>query len=417
MLARFNRQKGVNCTMTENTNGSILVKITATATKIVAELRRPLEELMKGRAISHASLTPDVLQLLFNRDGILLMRSFEREMGVYILFDRRRLNVRIFARSEKALSAEERFVESLLNLHERQHEIDLRGAGLPNDLMKEVVRRFGHDLHTLKNSVPDAELTLNIRRHVISICGSKDAKQKVEEIINEIAQASGQCCLEPNNAAGETCPICFCEVEDKYQLESCNHVFCRSCLVNQCESSIRNKDGFPIRCFHEGCNVPIWLVDLKLLLTINKLDELFESSMVAFVTSSCGAYRFCPSPDCPSVYKVADPDTAMDPQPFLCRACYAETCTSCHLEHHPNISCEKYKEYKEDPDASLKEWSKGKDEYVKKCPGCGYTIEKAEGCNHVECKCGRHLCWVCLEHFFSTKDCYSHLQSVHQGIS
>ncbi|KAK9749633.1 hypothetical protein RND81_02G139900 [Saponaria officinalis] len=415
MLARFNRQKGVNCTITENANRSIWVKITATATKTVAELRRPLEDLMKGRAISHASLTPDVLQLLFNRDGIVLMRSFEREMGVYILFDRRRLNVRIFAPSEKALSAEERFVESLLNLHERQHEIHLRGAGLPNDLMKEVVRRFGHDLHTLKDSVPDAELTLNTRRHIISICGSKEAKQKVEEIINEIAQASGQCRLEPNHA-GETCPICFCEVEDKYQLESCNHVFCRSCLVDQCESSIRNKDGFPIRCLHEGCNVPIWLVDLKLLLTIDKLDELFESSMVAFVTSSCGAYRFCPSPDCPSVYKVADPDTAMDPRPFLCGACYAETCTSCHLEHHPNLSCDKYKEYKEDPDASLKEWSKGK-EFVKKCPGCGYTIEKAEGCNHVECKCGRHLCWVCLEHFFSSEVCYSHLRSIHQGIS
>ncbi|KAF0908054.1 hypothetical protein E2562_022904 [Oryza meyeriana var. granulata] len=44
---------------------------------------------------------------------------------------------------------------------------------------------------------------------------------------------------------------------------------------------------------------------------------------------------------------------------------------------------ETYKEYKEDPDATLLEWRKGK-ENVKICPSCGFTIEKADGCNHVE---------------------------------
>ncbi|GFS35131.1 helicase domain-containing protein [Actinidia rufa] len=46
-----------------------------------------------------------------------------------------------------------------------------------------------------------------------------------------------------------------------------------------------------------------------------------------------------------------------------------------HLECHPCVSCERYKEFKKDPDLSLKEWCQGK-ENVKRCPVCSYTIEK-----------------------------------------
>lgn len=415
LVLRCNRRKGIECTVHRNANGSCRVRISATATKTVAELRRPFEELMKGRTITNPSLTPSVLQLLFSRDGVTLMKSIHREMGVYVLFDKQSLNVRLFGPSNKIFTAEETFVQRLLSLHEnKQLEVNLRGATLPHDLMKEVVKRFGPDLHGLRTKVPEAEFSLHTRRQVISISGTKEAKQKVEEIVNEIAQARRGASTDITDAE-TACPICLCEVEEQYQLEGCMHVFCRSCLVEQCESAIKNIDIFPICCAHEGCGVPFWLVDLKSLLPGEKLEELFAASVKAFVASSGGSYRFCPSPDCPSVYRVVGP--RKPGEPFVCGACYAETCTKCHLEYHPFLSCEKYKEYKEDPDSSLKEWWKGKEEHVKGCPDCGYTIEKAEGCNHVECKCGSHICWVCLDHFLTSDDCYNHLRAIHHGIT
>ncbi|KAA8545633.1 hypothetical protein F0562_020417 [Nyssa sinensis] len=105
--------------------------------------------------------------------------------------------------------------------------------------------------------------------------------------------------------------------------------------------------------------------------------------------------------DCPSVYRVAEPETTGGP--FACGACYVETCTGCHLEYHPYVSCERYKELKEDPDLSLNEWRQGKDN-VKGCPVCGYIIEKVDGCDHIECRCGRQICRVCLESFSSNDD-------------
>ena len=349
---------------------------------------------------------------MLSREGFNLKSSLQQETGTYILFDRHNLKLRVFGPPDKIALAQQKLIESLLFLHEaKQLEIHLRGRDLPPDLMKQVVKKFGPDLRGLKEKVPGADLILNTRHQIIFLRGDKELKPKVEEFIFEIARSSHH--TVNRRGTGPSCPICLCEVEDGYQLEGCCHLFCRSCLVEQCESAIRNQGSFPMCCAREGCGDPILLTDLKSLLSNDKLEELFRASLGSFVASSGGTYRFCPSPDCPSVYRVADPGT--EGEPFVCGACYSETCTRCHLEYHPYLSCERYKEYKEDPDSSLKEWCRGK-EHVKCCPACGYTIEKVDGCNHVECKCGKHVCWVCLEFFGSSDECYNHLRNIHMTI-
>ncbi|KAF2294161.1 hypothetical protein GH714_007962 [Hevea brasiliensis] len=415
ILKRFMHRPGVHCRLERNENGSYRVKISANATKIVAELRRPLEQLMNGKMVNHGSLTQAVLQHLFSSDGRLLMNSLQKETGTYILFDRQNLNVRIFGPENKIALAEHKLIKSLLALHDnKQINIPLQGGFMPHDLMKKVVEKFGPDLHGLKEKFPEATFMLNTRRHVISFSGKRDLRPRVEDIIHDFARSlcvSGA--ADQPEFEATTCPICLCEVEDCYQLEACGHKFCRSCLVEQLESAMRRHDGFPVRCAREGCGMHIWLIDLKSLLPCEMLEDLFRASLGAFVASSGGLYRFCPSPDCPSVYRVSD--TGMVGGLFVCGACYAETCTRCHLEYHPYVSCERYKEFKEDPDLSLKDWCKGK-EHVKSCPACGYIIEKVDGCNHIECRCGKHICWVCSESFSSSDECYGHLRLIHLTI-
>ncbi|OAY64382.1 putative uncharacterized protein, chloroplastic [Ananas comosus] len=375
----------------KNVNGSIRITISANSPKIIADLRKPLEQLMKGKTISHQSLTPTILQLLLSRDGVTLMKDVERSTKTYIFYDRYNLNVKVFGPHNGVADAEEKLVQSLLSFHEnRPLDIRLRDRSLPPDLMKEVVQRFGPDLHGLKEKAPGVEVLLNTRFHILSVRGSKELKQRVQEIVNELVLSLGSTSLaiQPSEA---TCPICLCELEDPYRLEECGHSFCRNCLIEQCESAIRSHDRFPLCCTKESCGEPLLLVDLRSLLSCDKLEELFRASLGAFVGSSGGAYRFCPTPDCPSVYKVC-PRDGEPGRPFVCGACGVETCTKCHMEFHPSVSCERYREFKVDPDLSLEEWREGKD-FVKDCPSCGHTIEKAEGCNHVECLCGKHLCW------------------------
>ncbi|KAG2597581.1 ATP-dependent RNA helicase DEAH12, chloroplastic-like [Panicum virgatum] len=409
LLESFRSKKGVSYNLEKNENGNFRVKLTANATKTIADLRRRIELLMEGKTINHPDLTLSAVQLLLSRDGLAHLRSVEQETGTYIHCDRQSLNIKVFGHTDQVATAEEKLVHALLQLHEKKpHEVRLRGRNLPPNLMKEVIKKFGADLEGFKKEVPSAELQLNTRQHVLYVRGSKEDKQRVEEMISELITSSD------HNSLGQwlsenACPICFCELEDPFKLESCGHLFCKACLVDQCESAMKSQDGFPLCCLKNGCKELLLLVDLRSLLP-DKLDELFRASLNAFVASSPGLYRFCSTPDCMSIYQVAPADA--EGKRFVCGSCYVEICTKCHLQYHPFISCEAYKEYKSDPDATLREWRKGK-ENVKSCPSCGYTIEKTEGCNHVECRCGSHICWACLENFKSSEECYSHLRSVH----
>ncbi|XP_068648329.1 ATP-dependent RNA helicase DEAH11, chloroplastic-like isoform X2 [Aristolochia californica] len=407
---------GVHCNLERMDNGLYRVKISSTGTRMVADMRKPLEQLMKGKTVSHPNLTPSVINLLFSREGVDLMKTLEKETQTYILHDKQHMNIKIFGSPDQVIVAERKMIQSLLQLHEnKQLEVCLRGGDLPPDLLKEVVQVFGPQLHGLKEKVPGADFVLNTRRHSISFRGSKELKKRVEDVICEIAHRLTE---KPSGLTNPevACPICLCEVEECYQLEACGHRFCRLCLVEQCESATRSREGFPLCCTFTGCKSKIWFADLRALLSNDKLEDLFRASVGVFVASSSGAYRFCPTPDCPAVYKAVETDSfKVQPPPFACGACYVETCRKCHMEYHPYMSCKQYRAIKEDPDLSLNEWRKGK-EHVKSCPTCAYTIEKVEGCNHIECKCGRHICWVCLECFFTSDECYAHLRSVHLTI-
>jgi len=39
---------------------------------------------------------------------------------------------------------------------------------------------------------------------------------------------------------------------------------------------------------------------------------------------------------------------------------------------------------------------------TKICPRCRNAVSKIDGCNHMECRCGQHFCWLCLTTFDST---------------
>ncbi|KAL2332743.1 hypothetical protein Fmac_013956 [Flemingia macrophylla] len=155
VLANFRNVRGLEWNLDRAVNGSYRLKITANATKIIAEVRRPLEELLRGKTIDHDSLTPAVLQLMFSRDGFNLKSSLQQETGTCIFLDRHNLNLRVFGSPDRVALAQEKLIQSLLYLHEgKQLEIPLKGRGLPPDLMKRMIKNFGPDLSGLKEKVP-----------------------------------------------------------------------------------------------------------------------------------------------------------------------------------------------------------------------------------------------------------------------
>ncbi|KAM3288815.1 hypothetical protein P3S67_022245 [Capsicum chacoense] len=242
---------------------------------------------MRGKIVQHVDITPTVVKLLFSRERINIMRTVHRKTRAYIHLNKHSLHIKNFSSLDNVDRAEQRFIDSLLALHEsKQLEVHLHGGLLPPDLMKRVVITFGPDLSIVKEKVPGAEFSLNTKRHCICINGNKDMKQNVEDIISEFAQS-----IFPTQTTGDEAHyiVCLCELDDTYRLEACTHAFCRSCLLEQCESAIKGREGFLMCCLRSGCGEPFLLADLKSLLSTEKLEELFRDSLGAFVTANAAS--------------------------------------------------------------------------------------------------------------------------------
>lgn len=77
---------------------------------------------------------------------------------------------------------------------------------------------------------------------------------------------------------------------------------------------------------------------------------------------------------------------------FGCPTCEAEICAGCRQPAHPGTMCN-VAEFGIDAKtaALLKSWG------YKKCPKCGHGVKRMFGCNHMECRCGAHFCWGCMQ--------------------
>ncbi|EME49982.1 hypothetical protein DOTSEDRAFT_119211 [Dothistroma septosporum NZE10] len=80
-----------------------------------------------------------------------------------------------------------------------------------------------------------------------------------------------------------------------------------------------------------------------------------------------------------------------------CKKCSKRTCLACETQPTSRSGhvCDPSTEEKEQEAASFAGLSKGKD--WQKCPNCKRNIELEDGCNHVVCRCGTSLCFVCGE--------------------
>ena len=202
----------------------------------------------------------------------------------------------------------------------------------------------------------------------------------------------------------EDCCLCFCKADSlRYALEMCGHLYCVACVNDLLETSERNK-SFQITCCSEGCSSSLVLRDFEnLIKSEEQRDQLAEAALSNLVQTNPKLYSYCPSPDCPMVYKVSEPDNA---KPFTCPKCLRKTCTACRNDAHVGFeSCASWKEYNDN--SHVFEWARGKN--VRECPKCNNLIEKNGGCMHVSCNCGAHICWRCMKTFSSSDDCYDHL--------
>ncbi|KAI5921257.1 hypothetical protein F4810DRAFT_372432 [Camillea tinctor] len=236
---------------------------------------------------------------------------------------------------------------------------------------------------------------------------------------NSRARKAGPSNNNNNATTQDDCSVCWTEAENPIRT-SCGHVYCLDCFENLCMSATRQDTPVRICCAGDGstCSTILGLPELQAHLSSTAFEELLEQSFASYVRQHPQQLRYCPSADCDAVYRAA-PDAAADADPapnreHTCPRCLATVCTACHEQHDRALSCAEHR------DRATGRWAAflrfKKEVGIKDCPRCGTPIEKTDGCDHVLCRCGAHVCWVCLADFDISPECYVHLKDVHGGI-
>ncbi|XP_065904049.1 uncharacterized protein [Dysidea avara] len=309
---------------------------------------------------------------------------------------------------DKSVDLIEHHFETLLHSNIHSFDILLKQPDRPPGLMKQVVTKYGLDLEQLTQRDGISGASLNVHKHILSVSATPEAYKCLEEEINAIQSAGGGGCMQSEKHFPDCC-ACYTEVDcerNLFRLECCGHVYCVECIKIQFTSPTAI---FPLVCAAEQCSQPFVIQDFTTLCRRVKysMQQLAEASLKSFIYANPNKIKNCLTPDCKMVYMISEEGVK-----FLCGLCGVTICTKCHVQYHDDLTCAMYQSVTTSGDDMIP-WLMKDPNKRKRCPKCTIPIEKTDGCNHIACPCGAHICWVCLKHFGTPQSCYGHLDESH----
>jgi len=98
----------------------------------------------------------------------------------------------------------------------------------------------------------------------------------------------------------------------------------------------------------------------------------------------------CPTPGCEYIFFFQQGEFN-----FLCPMCHKHYCLNCKDEWHNGLTCQQYKDSRDEKKLDDQFFQFVKGAKFKMCPKCKYWVEKTRGCNHMRCRCGADFCYLC----------------------
>ena len=339
-------------------------------------------------------------ELFLKPKGIAYLSDLGKRHKVFIYRNARKCTLSLYGTDENKAIVESTLVKALEDLAVSTFKIVL------DNKVSTAAHQAGYQKIVSKLGKTAARLNVTASPRTITIHGSAQDADWAKAILQK--EAHQRTSTRTNVEEDLTCAVCWCDITEMYTTP-CSHAYDKECFANQCLSAGDNE--IPIRCLGSSgkCQAIISFAELEDSLTRDQLDKLLENSFTQHVRTHPGEYQYCPTADCDQVYEVSN-----DGKIFTCSTCLTLICTKCGFISHEGLTCDQNKSAMLGDDA-FAEWKKKND--ARDCPKCGCTIQKLEGCNHMECKaCKAHICWVCMKVFNKGPETYGHLQAEHGSI-
>jgi RNA recognition motif-containing protein len=369
-------------------NAKALSKIKVTVDKLIAG-----QKLMDGGKI----VWDDYLDTPASQ--IFLARVI-KETGVFVKKDSRQRTLFLYGAPDANALARPLIQDELKRRKDDETVIPLDASMLRYLLtkgMEQLTAEAGLD------SVP----SLNVVTRELAVRGSDESRRLVQFSLRSqsLALDAGH---EDATQDDSDCPVCMCSPTNGVDLP-CGHKYCYTCLKFFLARAADVK-VFPIACLAaEGqCGGTVSLETIRDFLSPAEEENLLNTAFLAYIHEHPTDFRYCPTPDCPQIYRPGAEGTVLQ-----CPSCVARICPACHVPYHEGLSCVEQRDGI-DSDRLFKEWSDAHG--AKACPSCSAVIQKSEGCNHMTCSvCKTHICWVCMG-TFPKEIIYNHMTQKHGGI-
>jgi hypothetical protein len=394
----------------EPRNSMVTLRLSRTDREKVVDTKKILEAIFAGRVATarlsgHATRYEIWHNFFATAPGAVWLQHLAREKGVMIMSDKLQQRLRIYDPEDdnaKIELVERDLAEEIIMLSTWEETTTIQFA--PKDF-KDLLT--SNKVARAQKKLGGSKVSLDVLKKTLVLhCPRQTAWLVTFELDLPLPHSASA-------SSHHTCPQCGDSTND-IKLSGCGHYTCRECFDHQLQvaSSDLTSNHFPLVCWHECCEQPIPIADLRKYATGTMIDALMKASVTYHIRSFPDIYRNCRTPDCTSVYLRNG-----SYEIFTCPTCLTQTCTLCHTEPHVGWTCAKYESHLR----KNKQNEQLLDNYkaaagTKECPKCATLIEKVDGCNHVECSgCHGHICWVCLKVFPLSEAAYQHMNDAHGG--
>lgn len=361
--------------------------------KAVGSLKVRIERLAAGETINHWD------RFFLTSDGCAFLGRLYKKTRAFVLCDRRLNVLKAFGEPEAVEVARKEVKKEVDRLASMEYGINLKSSSIRFfirtgvAILKEMVGEDNINFHT--SSFPFR----------ITVRGGEKAVHALKKLVDESQSNPIRSGSDPK----KQCPLCFEDPINPFPL-TCGHLYCNGCVLHLITSASDGR-GVPLCCIgnENRCKTLIPIPVIERFLPPARFKQFFENAFRAHVDKHPQKLRYCATPDCPQIYRVTKGAKSLQ-----CPSCFAEVCSRCHAEGHEGISCAEWATRRDpkEQERLLRRWAKGNSN-VKRCPECRIFIEKVEGCNHIRCLCGAHVCWICRKSF--NNGIYDHLTEVHGG--
>ncbi|KAI0078666.1 hypothetical protein K474DRAFT_864478 [Panus rudis PR-1116 ss-1] len=387
----------------------VCVRLYGTHPKALGRAKMQLDRILCGEPFADSQNDVIWEDYFATAPGAFFLRNISQKYSAHVTCDSRLRTLRLFGKPGNKEEVKKELHRKISEMRERNYTIALE--------REDVRALITGGLQRIVDDVGEDKVILDISKRTLTIVADMDDVRKIRESIQATRGMTVEELLDDNQ---DDCPVCFCETTDAIRLD-CNHTYCRSCLQHllqttppanfvgmRCIMEVASPEGTPCTC---GALIPFRII--RDLLSPSAEDRLLEAALLSFVHARPQEFHYCPTPDCPIIYREGVSGIVL-----RCPTCIARICAACHIEFHEGQTCDEYRDETSAGHIAYKKWREANG--IKACPKCGTDLEKNGGCNHMTCtRCGTHMCWICMKTFEevdSGKGVYAHMRREHGGI-